>query len=92
MKKLRDARTIHKAKGHGTETHVLVCLHGRNDARHPRAPQPHSHPAPTSDEEQRITYVALSRARDRLFLATPTLTAAQEKGFRDLGITVTRLA
>jgi len=87
---VRDARTIHKAKS--TErNNVLVCLHGRNDGDTQEHLNHILHPAPTSDEEQRITYVALSRARDRLFLATPTLTLAQEHEFRDLGITVTRL-
>jgi DNA helicase-2/ATP-dependent DNA helicase PcrA len=86
---VRDTRTIHKAKG--TEaSHVLVCLHGTKPEY---TEQRLSHiltPAATSDEEQRITYVALSRARDRLFLGTPTLTTVQEQRATQLGIIVTR--
>lgn len=87
---VRDARTIHQAKG--TERpNVLVCLEGRDD----NETQTHINhildPATPSDEQQRVTYVAISRARDRLFLATPTLTTIQEQQAWALGITVTRL-
>jgi DNA helicase-2/ATP-dependent DNA helicase PcrA len=73
---VRDARTIHQAKG--TERrNVLVCLNGRNEAETQEHLSHILHPKAASDEEQRITYVAISRARDRLFLATPTLSAEQ---------------
>jgi DNA helicase-2/ATP-dependent DNA helicase PcrA len=48
-------------------------------------------PLAASDEEQRITYVAISRAQDRLFLQTPALTPEQETQAREIGIHVTRL-
>jgi ATP-dependent DNA helicase UvrD/PcrA len=87
---VRDARTIHQAKG--TERgNVLVLLNGRNDAETQQRLNHLLHPAVTSDEEQRITYVAISRARDRLFLAAPTLTADQERRASELGLNVVRL-
>jgi DNA helicase-2/ATP-dependent DNA helicase PcrA len=84
---VRDARTIHQAKG--TERgNVLVCLNGRDEAE----TQEHLNhilcPRATSDEEQRITYVGISRARDRLFLTTPILTAEQEQRALELGLQV----
>lgn len=87
---VRDVRTIHKAKG--TEARVvLVCLHGRKLEQTEQRLNHILNPGATSDEEQRITYVAISRARDRLFLATPTLTPVQEQRATQLGIIVTRL-
>ncbi len=87
---VRDARTIHQAKG--TERrNVLVCLNGRNEVETEEHLSHILHPKAASDEEQRITYVAISRARDRLFLATPTLNAEQELCAGELGITVARL-
>jgi DNA helicase-2/ATP-dependent DNA helicase PcrA len=86
----RNARTIHKAKG--TERpNVLVLLHGRNENETQERLNHILNPATASDEEQRITYVALSRARDRLFLATPAITAAQECRLQELGISVIHL-
>jgi hypothetical protein len=85
---VRKARTIHKAKG-AEEQNVLVCLHGKNTQ------QPPNHilqPAPKSDEEHRVTYVGISRARDRLFLAAPALLPAEESSLTALGISVLRLA
>jgi DNA helicase-2/ATP-dependent DNA helicase PcrA len=87
---VRDARTIHQGKG--TERgNVLVILNGRNDVETQQRLNHILHPAATSDEEQRITYVAISRARDRLFLAAPTLTADQEQRALELGLSVVRL-
>jgi DNA helicase-2/ATP-dependent DNA helicase PcrA len=84
---VRNIRTIHKAKG-TEEDCVLVCLHStRGDHRlgHIIAP------AAPSDEEQRLTYVALSRARELIFLAVPELTPEDEAVVRELGISITRL-
>ncbi|MGA3161564.1 MAG: ATP-dependent helicase [Terracidiphilus sp.] len=87
---VRDARTIHQAKG--TERHnVVVCLKGR-DAGETQTHLNHIlHPAHPSDEQQRVTYVAISRARDRLFLTAPDLTEEQEQRANELGISVIRL-
>jgi DNA helicase-2/ATP-dependent DNA helicase PcrA len=87
---VRDARTIHQAKG--TERHnVIVCLKGR-DAGETQTHLNHILlPAHPSDEQQRVTYVAISRARDRLFLTAPELTEEQEQRAVELGISVIRL-
>jgi DNA helicase-2/ATP-dependent DNA helicase PcrA len=87
---MRDARTIHQAKGTECQN-VLVCLHGRNDDDTQTRLTHIFSPSPTSSEEQRITYVAISRARDRLFLATPDLNPEQERRALELGIEVIRL-
>ena len=84
---VRDVRTIHKAKG-TEEDCVLACLHsprGDHRLRHLTTP------TTPSDEEQRLTYVALSRARDTLFLAVPELTPEDEMLVRELGINIVRL-
>lgn len=87
---VRDARTIHQAKG--TERrNVLVCLNGRNEGETEEHLNHILHPAATSEEEQRITYVAISRARERLFLSTPSLSTEQELQAREMDVTVTRL-
>jgi DNA helicase-2/ATP-dependent DNA helicase PcrA len=84
---VRDARTIHQAKG--TERgNVLVCLNGRDEAETQEHLNHILYPAATSDEEQRITYVGISRARDRLFLTTPILTAEQKQRALELGLQV----
>ena len=87
---VRDTRTVHQAKG--TERlSLLVCLEGRDESETQAQINHILNPAVPSDEQQRVTYVAISRARDRLFLTTPTLTTTQEQRARDLGIVVTRL-
>jgi DNA helicase-2/ATP-dependent DNA helicase PcrA len=87
---IRDARTIHQAKGTERQN-VLVCLNGRDEAETQEHLNHILHPQATSDEEQRITYVGISRARDRLFLAAPILTAEQELRARELGFAVLHL-
>lgn len=87
---IRDTRTVHQAKG--TERlSVLVCLQGRDENETQTQINHILNPAVPSDEQQRVTYVAISRARDRLFLTAPTLAAMQEQQARALGIVVTRL-
>jgi DNA helicase-2/ATP-dependent DNA helicase PcrA len=87
---VREVRTIHQAKATEHKT-VLVCLEGRNDGDTQIRINHILNPTTPSDEEQRITYVAISRARDRLFLAVPKLTPAQEQLARALGIIIARL-
>jgi DNA helicase-2/ATP-dependent DNA helicase PcrA len=87
---VREVRTIHQAKG--TEwQNALVFLIGWNENETQNRIKHILSPAAQSDEERRVTYVAISRARDRLFLSTPALTEVQEKQATDLGIAVTRL-
>ncbi|CDT28712.1 hypothetical protein BN1088_60008 [Sphingobacterium sp. PM2-P1-29] len=44
-----------------------------------------------SNEEQRVNYVALSRAQNHLYISTPTLSAANETSLKALGLEVERL-
>lgn len=87
---VRDARTIHQSKGMERQN-VLVCLNGRDNLDTIARLNHILNPTTPSDEEQRITYVAISRARERLFLATPALTHEQEQRAIELGISVMRL-
>lgn len=66
QEEVRLVRTIHQAKGSEGDN-IAVYLEDADRLRHI------THPWSTSaDEEKRLTYVALSRARDRLFLCIPT--------------------
>jgi DNA helicase-2/ATP-dependent DNA helicase PcrA len=87
---VRDARTVRQGKGTERPS-VLVCLNGRDDIETQTQINHILSPATPSDEQQRVTYVAISRARDRLFLCTPTLTTTQERQVSALGIIVTRI-
>ncbi len=66
QEEVRHVRTIHQAKGSEGDN-IAVYFEDANRARH--ITHPSTAPA---DEEKRLTYVALSRARDRLFLCIPT--------------------
>jgi superfamily I DNA/RNA helicase len=70
-------RTIHQAKGAESPA-VFVVLDG-DQADHILNPA-------QNDEEQRITYVALSRAQDELFIYCPDSTRRQ--AFEALGASV----
>lgn len=83
---VRPIRTIHKAKGTEADQ-VLVCLHATRDDRLQHIISPEA----PSDEEQRLTYVALSRSRDTLLLAVPELRPEQEAAINALGFAVVRL-
>jgi len=63
---VRHVRTIHQAKGSEGDN-IAVYFEDADRVRH--ITHPSTAPA---DEEKRLTYVALSRARDRLFLCIPT--------------------
>jgi DNA helicase-2/ATP-dependent DNA helicase PcrA len=63
---VRHVRTIHQAKGSEGDN-IAVYFEDADRVRHI------THPSTSPvDEEKRLTYVALSRARDRLFLCIPT--------------------
>ena len=62
---MRHVRTIHQAKGSEGDN-IAVYFEDADRVRH--ITHPSTAPA---DEEKRLTYVALSRARDRLFLCIP---------------------
>jgi len=66
QEEVRHVRTIHQAKGSEGEN-IAVYIEDADRVRHI------THPSTVPpDEEKRLTYVALSRARDRLFLCVPT--------------------
>ncbi len=65
-------RTIHKSKGAEFE-HVLVLVPEGKDLEILTAPD-------LTKEDHRVYYVAMSRARERLFFHVPSLTAAQRAG------------
>ena len=68
---ISNVRTIHKAKGSEFET-VVVALENEDDLKHIISPTIES-----KDDECRIYYVALSRAKENLIICLPTI--GQEK-------------
>lgn len=80
----RRFRTIHKAKSAEFEA-VLVCFKNEESLDHIISPDRQD------EEEQRITYVALSRARTNLIMVAPSLSSEREAALLDLQINVTRL-
>lgn len=80
----RRFRTIHKSKSAEFES-VLVCLADEECLKHMTGS------CAGQEEEQRITYVALSRARDRLAISVPSLSSEREAAMGSLGIKIIRL-
>jgi len=66
-----DFKTIHKAKGDEFDN-VFVTMLASQEIGYLLSPN-------LNAEEQRIRYVALSRAKERLFINVPDLTVAQER-------------
>lgn len=83
----RAGQTIHKAKG-AEFGNVYISLESRVQGK-VKSRIGHL-VAPEDDEEHRITYVGLSRARNRLFIQAPSLTPEQEDALRQLGLTIHR--
>ena len=84
----RVTRTIHQAKS-AEFSHVLVSLFDQKQLGHILDPEKER--GPDEAEEKRITYVALSRARDNLVILVPQLSAQEEKKLEALKIQVVRL-
>jgi DNA helicase-2/ATP-dependent DNA helicase PcrA len=80
QEEVRPVRTIHQAKG--TEgDNIAVYFEDADRVRHI------THPTTAqADEEKRLTYVALSRARDRLFLCIPPSIHVNADELKALGI------
>ncbi|HMO16344.1 MAG TPA: ATP-dependent helicase [Pirellulaceae bacterium] len=76
----RLVRTIHQAKG-GEADAVFVVL-DNGEAEHILDPK-------AGDEEHRITYVALSRAKSELFIYCPE--RSQQERFKSLGLKIVEL-
>jgi DNA helicase-2/ATP-dependent DNA helicase PcrA len=71
----RLVRTIHNAKGTEFDS-VLLCLEKESDLKHLINPQ-------IDDEECRIIYVALSRAKEFLYISVPTLSLENESALNN---------
>ncbi|MFZ1643301.1 MAG: ATP-dependent helicase [Candidatus Contendobacter sp.] len=82
QEEVRHVRTIHQAKGSEGDN-IAVYFEDADRVRH--ITHPSTAPA---DEEKRLTYVALSRARDRLFLCIPTDAAINAGELSALGLHV----
>ena len=82
QEEVRHVRTIHQAKGSEGDN-IAVYFEDADRVRH--ITQPSTTPA---DEEKRLTYVALSRARDRLFLCIPPDVAINADELRALALQV----
>jgi DNA helicase-2/ATP-dependent DNA helicase PcrA len=71
-----DCKTIHKAKGDEFDN-VFVTMVAAQETGYLVSPN-------LGAEEQRIRYVAISRAKERLFINVPILEASQEQSLRAL--------
>ena len=78
----RDAKTIHKAKGAEFAT-ILLYLPNEEDLDKIVMPETIAPDDADESEEQRIAYVAISRARDNLFISVPTLSIDRIKTLED---------
>lgn len=83
----RKAKTIHKAKGAEFET-VLLYLPDEEDVDKMFITEAKQQDDATEIEEQRITYVGISRARDNLYISIPTLSSERKKKIEDLKLPV----
>lgn len=71
-----DCKTVHKAKGDEFDN-VFVTMLASQEADYLISPN-------LDAEEQRIRYVAISRAKERLFINVPALDASQEQSLSAL--------
>lgn len=87
-----NCRTIHKAKGDEFEC-VLVILEakGGNSFNENAALSFLLNPDLSGKEEHRINYVAVSRAKDHLYISTPCLSTSNLSALQALGIRIKSL-
>lgn len=78
----RIIRTIHQSKGAEFNNVLVYFPQGSERVRHIITQLDHQ------DEESRISFVAFSRARDRLFIAFPTLSIGEQDLLRSLDMEV----
>ena len=83
----RNVRTIHQAKS-GEWANVMVWLPDHDRVRH--FFEPGAGADGNAQEERRITYVALSRARDRLYVVVPDISDEFEAALGKRGVTIVR--
>jgi len=79
----RNIRTIHGSKGDEFDS-VLLCLEKETSLKHIITPD-------MSNEECRIIYVALSRAKNLLYLSVPTISRENEIYFKKMGVNLIKL-
>jgi DNA helicase-2/ATP-dependent DNA helicase PcrA len=84
----RGFRTIHKAKSAEFDN-VLVCLKDESCIDHILSPG--SAKSEEEQEEQRMTYVGLSRARSRLAVSLPSLSPECEAALAEMAVQSIRL-
>ena len=80
----REIRTIHKAKGAEFDQVLVAC-------EKPTAINQLLGLLPPKDDEGRINYVGISRAKNKLMLTGPALTAPQMQRLGELGVTIVKL-
>ncbi len=78
-------RTIHKAKGAQFNS-VLIVLENERELKHITEPDVES-----VNDDSRVYYVALSRAKDNLYISVPGLSAANRKIVEALDIEIEEL-
>ena len=82
QEEVRHVRTIHQAKGSEGDN-IAVYFEDVNRVQHI------THPSSfTEDEEKRLTYVALSRARERLFICIPPNVVVNTEDLRALNLQI----
>jgi DNA helicase-2/ATP-dependent DNA helicase PcrA len=80
-------KTIHKAKGE--EYPVVLTYRGKREDDDQDATLSHLlDPSDTKTEERRVTYVAFSRAEDRLYICLEELSQQEEEDLNDLDIEI----
>lgn len=83
-------KTIHKAKGE--EYHTVLVYRGSRDKKRDVTLDHLLNPEEREDEERRVTYVGLSRAKERLFIGVDELSEEEEVQMDGLGLSVERLS
>lgn len=81
----RNIRTIHQAKGTQFDN-VLVSLNHLDSDK--ASKQLSLLFDDSSDEEKRILYVAMSRAKKRLFISTPQMEEEQIQKAKEMGLEI----
>lgn len=79
----RNIRTIHGSKGDEFDS-VLLCLEKESSLKHIITPD-------MGNEECRIIYVALSRAKDLLYVSVPSISRENEISLKKMGVNLIKL-
>ena len=83
-------KTIHKAKGE--EYPAVLVYRGSREGQRDVTLDHILSPEKSKDEERRVTYVGLSRAKERLFIGVDELSEEEEVQMDGLGLSVERLS